>query len=232
MVSVVLIWAYKDLTDCKDSSIKLIMEIKMLEKRNDKYYIDNFEVMDGINNVGWWDGPIRYKKVNRNIISWVQHDTLFHLISKLSGKIGIDMGGPSGKPIDGIINVNLCFPNLLGKNEMIIGRCETLPFKNDSIDYIISSHTLEHIKNTEDVLRECLRVLKIGSLIAIIIPDKRYFLHDPKVVQDGETAWSEMEPNELLNILKKFMNIEIISFNTLDNNFEFECIIKKLEILK
>lgn len=194
-----------------------------VEKRDGKYYSEGYDVMDGINDEGWWDGPARYKKVNRNVISWVQHDILFYLISRLAGKIGVDIGGPSGKPIEDIINVNLyCSGNC------IVARGERLPFKNESLDYLISSHTLEHIKNTGEVLREWLRVIKIGGRMAVVVPDMRYHLHDPNVTKDGEAAWSEMEPNGLLSILKTIANIEIISFNTFNNNFDFECVVKKL----
>lgn len=194
-----------------------------IEKRDGKYYEDGFDVMDGINNEGWWDGPARYKKVNRNVISWVQHDLLFHLVNRLAGKIGADIGGPSGRAIDGIINVNLYG----SRGNCIIGRGERLPFKNESLDYLISSHTLEHIKNTESVLKEWLRVLKVGGFMAVVMPDKRFHLHDPNVTKDGDAAYSEMEPSELLNIIKTIANIEILSFNTFDNNFDFEFVIRK-----
>jgi len=59
------------------------------------------------------------------------------------------------------------------------------------------------------------------------MPDKRYHLHDPTVTRDGEAAYSEMEPAELLSILKKIQGIELVSFNSQDNNFDFECVLRK-----
>lgn len=194
-----------------------------VEKRDGKYYVNSFEVMDGINDPSWWDGPVKYKKVNRNVISWVQHDLLFHIISRFAGKIGADIGGPSGKPITGIIDVNLYRTH----SSCILGRGERLPFKSESLDYLISSHTLEHIKDTSAVLKEWLRVLKVGGLMAVVMPDRRFHLHDPNVIKDGEAAYSEMEPDGLLSILKTIANIEILLFNTVDNNFDFECVIRK-----
>ena len=194
-------------------------------KRDGKYYAGSEVVMDGVNDTGWWDGPVRFKKVNRNVISWVQHETLFNIVSRLAeaGKIGADIGGPTGRSIEGIIDINLYRTH----SNCIISRGERLPFKNESFDYLISSHTLEHIKNTESVFKEWLRVLKVGGLMVVVMPDKRHHLHDPNVVKDGEAAWSEMEPGELLNILKSIANVDILSFNTFDNNFDFECVIKK-----
>ncbi len=198
-----------------------------VQKKEGRYFVGDYEVMDGINSEGWWDGPVRYKKVNRNIISWVQHDILFNLVRRLTGKVGVDIGGPSGNPqIDDITYFNLYFAQQLTKN-CIRGRGEQLPFKSGSLDYIISAHTLEHIRDTEITLREWLRVLRIGALMAIVLPDKRYFLHNPNVVKDGETAYSEMEPDEVRRILNKIPGTEILSFNTFNNNFDFEVVVRK-----
>ncbi len=48
-----------------------------------------------------------------------------------------------------------------------------IPFKNDSVEYIFSSHFLEHLdeKSAGDLLKECNRVLKKGGIIRIIVPD-------------------------------------------------------------
>lgn len=199
-----------------------------LEYRDGKYYEGGHEVMDGLQGPGWWDGPARYKRVNRNVISWVQHDIVFHLISKLCGGQGADIGGPSGKAIEGIININIYPANCPGQHA-IVARGESLPFKDEALNFLISSHTLEHIKNTKQALDEWVRVVKVGGLIAIVMPDKRYHLHDPSVTKDGDAAWSEMEPQELLDIVKTLPNIEILLFNGFENNFDFECVIRRLK---
>ncbi|GHV90776.1 hypothetical protein AGMMS50268_12790 [Spirochaetia bacterium] len=51
---------------------------------------------------------------------------------------------------------------------------ERLPYVNDSVDEILTSHFLEHLKlQTEAIpfLQECNRVLKPGGLLSIIVPD-------------------------------------------------------------
>jgi len=67
--------------------------------------------------------------------------------------------------------------------------------------------------------------------MAIVMPDKRFHLHDPNVTKDGEAAYSEMEPQELLDIVKTLPNIEILLFNGFENNFDFEFLIKKESII-
>lgn len=50
----------------------------------------------------------------------------------------------------------------------------TLPYENASVDYIFSSHCLEHIptSNVLEVLRDWYRVLKIDSCMVITVPSE------------------------------------------------------------
>lgn len=50
-----------------------------------------------------------------------------------------------------------------------------LPFSDQSVSYIYSSHTFEHFTWTESlcVARECFRVLRPGGLLRIVVPDLR-----------------------------------------------------------
>jgi predicted SAM-dependent methyltransferase len=50
-----------------------------------------------------------------------------------------------------------------------------LPFADEFLDYIISSHCLEHIdRGPVSVLREWSRCIKLGGVIALIVPDAVY----------------------------------------------------------
>lgn len=48
-----------------------------------------------------------------------------------------------------------------------------IPFTDDSIDYIYTSHTLEHISKTsaQELMREAHRTLKRGGIIRVCVPD-------------------------------------------------------------
>jgi predicted SAM-dependent methyltransferase len=48
-----------------------------------------------------------------------------------------------------------------------------LPFKDNSVDYIFSEHTLEHFtyEHAEKILKECRRVLGPAGIIRISVPD-------------------------------------------------------------
>ena len=48
------------------------------------------------------------------------------------------------------------------------------PFKDESIDYIFCSHTLEHLKEPELFFNEVQRILKRGGACEIIVPHYKY----------------------------------------------------------
>jgi predicted SAM-dependent methyltransferase len=52
----------------------------------------------------------------------------------------------------------------------------SIPLPNNSVDFIFTSHFLEHLYLSEakNLLNECFRVLKIGGVIRISVPDLEY----------------------------------------------------------
>jgi glycosyltransferase involved in cell wall biosynthesis/predicted SAM-dependent methyltransferase len=59
------------------------------------------------------------------------------------------------------------------KSIMVRDVRKKLPFDDESIDFIYSSHLIEHLRKdeTKKVLGECLRVLKRGGFLRLVIPD-------------------------------------------------------------
>ena len=57
-------------------------------------------------------------------------------------------------------------------NPMLVhGSVFALPFKDESFETVICSQVIEHIPNTEDAVRELLRVLKPGGKFILGTPD-------------------------------------------------------------
>lgn len=48
-----------------------------------------------------------------------------------------------------------------------------LPFEDESIDAILASHVLEHIRNWTGLMKECYRVLKPRGVMHIKVPEAR-----------------------------------------------------------
>jgi ubiquinone/menaquinone biosynthesis C-methylase UbiE len=54
--------------------------------------------------------------------------------------------------------------------EFFTGVGEALPFTDNSIDFIVSTDVFEHVKDLQQVLRECYRVLKKGGKLLVVFP--------------------------------------------------------------
>ncbi len=57
-----------------------------------------------------------------------------------------------------------------------------LPFANNSVDNIYCSHVLEHFEKyeTENILKECYRILKRCGVLRIVLPDLAIFINNYK----------------------------------------------------
>ena len=72
-----------------------------------------------------------------------------------------------------------------------------LPFEDDSIDGIYSSHVIEHMKKqeAEDVMKEIVRVLKPNGILRFAVPDleriARKYLETLEVVRENQNTVTE-----------------------------------------
>ncbi len=67
------------------------------------------------------------------------------------GDIALDLGG-GGRMLEGVISVDL-----IGGD--VIGDCLQLPFRDDSVNLILSQAVLEHVTDPQQAVDEMLRVL-------------------------------------------------------------------------
>lgn len=51
-----------------------------------------------------------------------------------------------------------------------IKSCYSLPFDDNSVDYVVAGETIEHLEDPKAFVQECLRVLKKGGYFAITTP--------------------------------------------------------------
>lgn len=88
--------------------------------------------------------------------------------------IGLDIGY-KGSIVDAeavlptSLGIDLGFPGYDGK---------TLPFKDESYDYVFSSHCLEHVSDYKSAIKEWFRVIKVGGHLVITVPHQ--FLYEKK----------------------------------------------------
>jgi SAM-dependent methyltransferase len=91
---------------------------------------------------------------------------------------GIDIG-PGGDPITlGAVRVDLPQPyTRVGDFPVQLGgdAGDLYWFRDGVLDYVYSSHVLEDFVDTEGMLREWLRVLKVGGNLVIYCPDEQVY---------------------------------------------------------
>lgn len=54
----------------------------------------------------------------------------------------------------------------------IVANGDNLPLEDESLDFVINSHTVEHFYNPIKAIREWLRVVKSGGYVFMIVPHK------------------------------------------------------------
>lgn len=134
---------------------------------------------------------------------------------------GIEIGALH-KPLL-IPNTNIKYVDRMSKEDLmkhydvipvdvdIVDNGETLSkIENDSQDFIIANHFLEHCENTIGTIKNFLRVLKIDGIIFLSIPDQRYSVDKTfpitslkHIIDDyikGPEISKEMHVNQWINV--------------------------------
>jgi len=121
--------------------------------------------------------PSQFFSLLRNIQgyakSWISKWQISRLVRKQGGSINLEIGSGSKKGENGWVTVDM-IPGCdiywdLGKG---------LPFPNESIAKIYSSHVFEHFdfKDGQKLLAECQRVLISGGTFSICVPNAKIFI--------------------------------------------------------
>lgn len=78
-----------------------------------------------------------------------------------------------------------------------------LPFENGSVEYVFSSHLIEHLpkEGGVELLRECRRILKPDGVVRISTPDLRRFVDDYIQREDDESATDNPGADVFINRL-------------------------------
>lgn len=94
---------------------------------------------------------------------------------------GLDLGCGSAKPFPHFIGVdNNIDSKLFGAEasarQLTVKSCERLSiFADESMDFVFSSHLLEHIENYRGALAEWWRVLRVGGHLCLYLPHAEFY---------------------------------------------------------
>lgn len=95
-----------------------------------------------------------------------------------------------------------------------------LPFPDDSVDEIISSHFLEHLTDADSIefLRECLRVLKRGKTVRIIVP---HVMHVGAFYPGHLSFWNEQRVDAIQRLEHPLPEFEVLQDEKKDGQLFF-----------
>jgi len=98
--------------------------------------------------------------------------------------------------------------------------------ENKSLDFVFSSHTLEHLENWQEALTEWYRVLKIDGILFLYLPHPCCKMWDKEVL--NQHKWTP-SPKIVSNFLEKELKMEIIKISFLpDGYLSFVVVAKKI----
>lgn len=205
---------------CKND-IKVVGTFFICDKCNKKYEIikleNNFEIPNFLLKDNNWN--IGFRNIRNKILKSLNSAPFKVDID--NSKIVLDIG--CGENARGNINLDCYIPNNIPKN-FILANAEYLPFKNNSVDIVLSNYNLEHLINPAIFLQNIYQVTKerieittdnsewFGDCIFRIIGDGRIF-HDEHYYK-----WSVEYFKNLLNRLE-FQNNNVYLLNLSSNLF-------------
>jgi len=118
----------------------------------------------------------------------------YHIVPYTKGKV-LDLGCGPFRPFPHFIGIDNTedFNKGAKWRPDITGDCSDLSiFASKSIDAVFSSHLLEHLEDTEKVLREWWRTIKIGGYLVLYLPHKQFY---PNI---GETGANDQHKHDFM----------------------------------
>ena len=118
---------------------------------------------------------LSYIKYNRDCMG--ETTKIREIAAKYCVGKGVDLGCGADKITPGTWGFDLPEPYFIDGNDRpeMKGDARILPFNDGVLDYVYSSHLLEDFPNTDDVVNEWLRVLKLGGKLILYMPNEQKY---------------------------------------------------------
>lgn len=175
----------------------------------------------------------------------------------LDGLKGIEIGGAAHNPF-GLDTINIDYTDdmetIFKKSEEefcgakmpvdIVANGDNLPLEDESVDFVISSHVIEHFFDPIKAINEWLRIIKKGGYIFIICPHKeRTFDRDREITrleelikrhkddiikEDLHQHWSVWDTRAFLELCE-YLKLNVVDYQDVDDKVGngFSIIIQK-----
>jgi len=152
------------------------------------------------------------------------------MVAGLLNGIGLDLGCGEEKIVSNAIGIDIQKPadiilDLSKPRALAI-------FADASMDFVFSSHLLEHMVDVDGTLEEWWRVIKPGGVLVLYCPDPDYY---PRVGQYGSNPDHEHDFywQEIWEIIEQFGNAELVHASTHneDDQYSWLLVVKKTDAI-
>lgn len=148
-----------------------------------------------------------------------------------------------GKGLDIGCGTMKCWPEMIGVDSLkdyggqrpnavdVVSKGEDLSlFGDKTLDYIFSSHFLEHVVDYKACLTEWWNKLKVGGNLILYLPHKKFY---PNIGQPGSNPDHKHDymPDDIINTMKEIGSWELLENEDRerDNEYSFFQVFHKLE---
>ena len=119
----------------------------------------------------------------------LEHHPFQMLLSRVSPSArGLEIGAHTN-PVAGLFpfytDAVVDFAGAAGRVDFL-SDARALPLPDNTLDYLVSSHVLEHLPDPLAALHEWHRVLRPGGLLYLVVPDKRFTFDEPRPLTSAE----------------------------------------------
>jgi methyltransferase family protein len=109
---------------------------------------------------------------------------------------------------------------------MALSAHQRLPFEDGSFSLVLANHVVEHLPgDVPAILRDWVRVLKQGGVLAVVLPDQTY-VDVLAIDKDHKQAWTAQQFREQVLVPLGDV-VDVLSFDTFKNNFSFDAVMRK-----
>jgi ADP-heptose:LPS heptosyltransferase len=169
-----------------------------------------------------WNISAPYKPESQKIV--------WHVAPYLRGR-GLDVGAGDFKVLPHAISVDNMNHSQFGfqvKPDILSEADDLAVFADQSMDFVYSSHTLEHIQDTGKALREWFRLVKIGGYLVLYLPHKDYY---PNIGQQGANTDHKHDflPEDVIGKMPSGWDLIEMEERNGDDEYSFLLVFKRLQ---
>lgn len=105
-----------------------------------------------------------------------EFELISHMLGPIDERLALDVGCGDGyqaglltTKFEGVVAVDIAVAEVCQKLDLL-SDARFLPFVDSSFDMVLLSNVLEHVSDRQNVVKECLRVLRDGGTLVITVP--------------------------------------------------------------